>query len=141
MAPERQFKYYSFFKELYDNDRDIQYIEGKTISRVFNAANSRFYSKAKRENLGNANEFAKEKREDGSTLLEAMAQLAWEWQNDHPRQIPPPGCIQMLWHTYNIAFNRSFFEFGLDEEEGYKPENLRANGFYHDQFDWVRKAN
>ncbi|KAI0009669.1 hypothetical protein F4779DRAFT_356085 [Xylariaceae sp. FL0662B] len=132
MAPSQraQPKYYKYFEEFYSGG--IERVDKGQLSTAYNAANSRFYNEAKRnEALGEPIEYAKKQRDSGTTLLEAIADLAWQWQSGRSRM---PGLLFLTGlDAYNIEITDAFYTDGraqaVDLEEG---------GFYHRQFHWVR---
>ncbi|KAI1245297.1 hypothetical protein MGN70_012187 [Eutypa lata] len=128
MPPGRKPKYYKF----YDKIDDVESLDQETLERIYNSANSRFYSEARKDtSLGSPATYAEKKRTDGTTLLEAVSEIVWLWRYDHPRRPVPRDLRTSLEKHYGITITVA--------SKG-QPEELEAGGFFHRQFDWVTKS-
>ncbi|KAI1379160.1 hypothetical protein F4677DRAFT_442888 [Hypoxylon crocopeplum] len=105
------------------------------MSRAYNKANSRFYSMSKAT--------ATKNRNNGMTMLEAIAQIVWEWQSIYPSIIPEPAqeCIKALRDHHQIEFTPEFYNFRTETagDDQAEPAALEKGSLYYQQFPWVRR--
>ncbi|KAI1079697.1 hypothetical protein F5B20DRAFT_161796 [Whalleya microplaca] len=114
------------------------------MEKAYNAADSRFYRAAKANPTQSENpaKYAALQRENGTTLLEAMASIVYDWACQKPGSIPGHrhGTMMQLRMYYGLEITSEYFGFARNVDRR-RPDPLAAGGFYHRQFNWVRKIS
>ncbi|KAI1083968.1 hypothetical protein F5B20DRAFT_576907 [Whalleya microplaca] len=133
-------KHYKNFQALYESDDCVPFfIDLETLGKLYNSADSRFHGVAKRRGT-NPTDYASKKREDGTTLLETIAAIAYQWQIwTHTR--PPVQFYTTLLIKYGIYFDMSFFEYGILGERNPTPKPVNGKTIFHKEFPWVKKVD
>ncbi|KAI5921125.1 hypothetical protein F4810DRAFT_722785 [Camillea tinctor] len=116
-------------------------ISREDMAKAYNSANSRFVNKAKRDGRGaRASSWARQKRERGITMLEALSALATEWQMKSPGNLPADKdefCEHVLDH-FKIVILPEFFSYTPEDGEDARAQLALGSGkFYHEEFPWM----
>ncbi|KAI0385037.1 hypothetical protein F5Y04DRAFT_292576 [Hypomontagnella monticulosa] len=105
------------------------YISMRDMELAYNRADSRMY-----DYFTESDQY----REDGSTLLEAIADIAWNWQNDEPGRMVPQECFDHLQREAGINFTDAYHQFVQQAVlTGNPPPPRETRTLYTDQFQWV----
>ncbi|KAI1493972.1 hypothetical protein F5X96DRAFT_619330 [Biscogniauxia mediterranea] len=114
-------------------------VDRKEMEKAYNNSNSRFFNKAKREEIDMPAAWAEEKRRQGITMLEAMSELATGWQAQTPGTLPGGEALaRHLLDHFRIVVLPDFYNYTPAEGEDARAiTNLGHGEFYHEKYSWM----